>query len=359
MPGPTRAQKKLAEWEYRVAAMGTFEMNEDYNVSDVLDKHIRFTGFLEERIARMIKLEHPISPFFEFDIERKKFDEYWWDTAIEIADGNEARSALLKIKNVTAAEKQIVYGELIPAYRALKDSFEKRWWFEWLTNHKQYTAERDSIKALKGVMMALTGDEAEDIDNELEQHRASVRTSGVNPKERKAVIKEVKEKRIHEIKRLKVTKWIVEKRERGNLPENLMCFDPDYQIDGEIKNSEWGKIYREIMEEPIIDKNDALEIIEDGFNIDDEISEDGEVLEDGEARKSDNVIQDNIIFEEGEEEINLAIEENENEIEREKLLFEDDELEKINASFEVPRHAEDNDISFQEELRSPFDLLSK
>ena len=44
MPERTGAQQTLFDWEYRVAAMGIFEMNDNYNVSDVLDKHVRFTG---------------------------------------------------------------------------------------------------------------------------------------------------------------------------------------------------------------------------------------------------------------------------------------------------------------------------
>ena len=365
MPKQTRAQEILSDWEYKVAAMGIFEMHDGYHVSDVLDKKVRFTGFLEQRVAKMISMTNSISPFCDLNIERTRFTGYWWDTAIDIANGDEPKSALPRIKNPTNEDKHVVYSELIPAYRALKDSFDKRWWFEWIFNHKQYTTERDSIKALKGVMMALTGDDAEVIDNKLEEHRDSVPTSGVTPEERKAMISKVKDQRIREIKRLKVTKWIEENEEDIN--DSLVTGeDIENQIDDEIGNVEWAQIYhevkqelREMLKKPMVDTNDELEIIEGAFNIDDEISEDGEVLGDGEARKSDNVIQNNIIFEEGEEEINLAIEENENEIEREKLLFKDDELEKINASFEVPRHAEDNDISFQEELRSPFDLLSK
>ena len=345
MPRPTRAQRILAEWEYKVAAMGIFDMNEGYYVSDVLDKYVRFTGFLEERVTRMIKMTQDISPFCDLNIDRKNFDEYWWDTAINIAEGKEAKNALVKIKNVTEADKRIVYGELIPAYRALNDSFEKRWWFEWIFNHKQYTAERDSIKALKGVMMALTGDDAEDVDNELENHRASVRTSGVASKERKAMIKEVKDKRIHEIKRLKVLNWIVEKRKMGTLPKNLMCFDPEYQIDGEIGNAEWGKIYREIMEEPIIDENDALEIIEDGFNIDDEIPEEDERL------------KDNIILEDDEDEKSFAEEMIESENGREKVIFGEGELDSLDRSFEIPKHAREDEKSFKEELSDPTNLL--
>ena len=370
MPKRTKAQEVLADWEYKVAAMGIFEMHDGYNVSDVLDKNVRFTGFLEQRVAKMISITKSISPFCDLNIERKRFTGDWWDTALDIADGDEPKSALPRIINPSKADKRVVYKELIPAYRALKDSFDKRWWFEWIFNHKQYTTERDSIKALKGVMMALTGDDAEVIDRELEEHRDSVPTSGVTSEERKAMINQVKDKRIREIKRLKVTKWL-EKNEYALNDSRVPAGDElDNPIDDEIGNLEWGQIYNEIKREykemlkkPMVNMDDELEIIEDAFNLEDEVPEDGkifkggEVSENGEARESDNVIQDNVIFEEGEEEINLVGEENENVNKRERVLFEDEELEKINASFEIPKHAEDNEKSFQAELRDPMDLL--
>ena len=357
MPTRSKAQEILADWEYKVGAMGIFEMHDSYDVSDVLDKRVRFTGFLEQRVAKMISMTHDISPFCNLNIERFRFTGYWWDIAMEIADGDEPKSALPRIINPTKEDKHVVYSELIPAYRALKDSFDKRWWFEWIFNHKQYVTERDSIKALKGVMMALTGDDAEAIDRELEEHRDSVPTSGVTPKERKAMIREVKDKRIHEIKRLKVIKWI--EKNQNTLSDSQINNDFGEPIDDEMGNLEWNEIYQEIMNEPAIDDKGKEEIIEGAFNFDDEISENGEVSEDGEVRESDNVIRDNVIFEEGEEEINLVGEENENESERERVLFEDDELEKINASFEIPKYAEDNDISFQAELHDPMELLMK
>ena len=132
MPGRTKAQEILADWEYRVGAMGIFEMHDSYDVSDVLDKRVRFTGFLEQRVAKMISMTQDISPFCNLNIERFRFTGYWWDTAIEIADGDEPKSALPRIINPTKEDKHVVYSELIPAYRALKDSFDKRWWFECL-----------------------------------------------------------------------------------------------------------------------------------------------------------------------------------------------------------------------------------
>ena len=322
MPGQTKAQEILAEWEYRVAAMGIFEMHDGYDVSDVLDKNVRFTGFLEQRVAKMISMTNNISPFCDLNIERKRFTGHWWDTAIDIADGDEPKSALPRIINPSKEDKSVVYNELIPAYRALKDSFDKRWGVEWIFNHKQYTTERDSIKALKGVMMALTGDDAEVIDRELEEHRNSVPTSGVTSKERKAMIREVKDKRIHEIKRLKVIKWI--EKNQNFLSDSQINNDFGEPIDDEMGNIEWNEIYQEIVSAPAIDDKGKEEIIEGVFDFDKEISENGDV------------------------EKNPILESNEDE--KERVIFENGEFASLNESFEIQKPVDEKDEFFIENI---------
>ena len=330
MPERTGAQQTLFDWEYRVAAMGIFEMNDNYNVSDVLDKHVRFTGFLEQRVSKMISMTNNISPFCDLNIERKRFTGYWWDTALDIADGDEPKSALPGIIRPTEADKRVVYGELIPAYRALKDSFDKRWWFEWIFNHKQYTTERDSIKALKGVMMALTGDDAEVIDRELEKHRNDVPTSGVTVEERKAMIQNVKDKRIHEIKRLKVIKWI--EKNQNFLSDSQINNDFGEPIDDEMGNIEWNEIYQEIVSAPAIDDKGKEEIIEGVFDFDKEISENGEENK-------------NPIFESSENE-----NANENANEKERVFFENGEFASLDDSFEIQKPIGEKDEFFIESV---------
>ena len=329
MPTRSKAQEILADWEYKVAAMGIFEMHDDYHVSDVLDKNVRFTGFLEQRVAKMISITSNISPFCDLNIERTRLTGYWWDTAMDIADGDEPKSALPRIINPTKEDKHVVYSELIPAYRALKDSFDKRWWFEWIFNHKQYTTERDSIKALKGVMMALTGDDAEVIDRELEEHRDSVPTSGVTPKERKAMINQVKDKRIHEIKRLKVIKWI--EKNQNFLSDSQINNDFGEPIDDEMGNLEWNEIYQEIVSAPAIDDKGKEEIIEGVFDFNEEILENGEE-----------------ISENGELEKNPILESNEDE--KERVIFENGEFASLNESFEMQKPVGEKDEFFIENI---------
>ena len=46
----------------------------------------------------------------------------------------------------------------MPAYRAIKEKFEKRSFLQFIFNHAQYVAERDSLRAIEGVVTTLTGE---------------------------------------------------------------------------------------------------------------------------------------------------------------------------------------------------------
>lgn len=48
---------------------------------------------------------------------------------------------------------------------SLKESFDNRRWYEWIFNHAQYTAERDALKAIKGMIMELTMDGTAEFEN--------------------------------------------------------------------------------------------------------------------------------------------------------------------------------------------------
>ncbi len=58
----------------------------------------------------------------------------------------------------------VVYDVLMPAYRAIRESFQSRPWYHWITDHANYTAERDAMHAIRGSIRALTGDTKEQVD---------------------------------------------------------------------------------------------------------------------------------------------------------------------------------------------------
>ena len=78
-------------------------------------------------------------------------------------------------------------------YRALKERNDKRWFFERIFNRKQYIAERDSLKALTGLMMSLTGESKEDINKVLSEYKEAMHDSGRTSEERRAEAARIKE----------------------------------------------------------------------------------------------------------------------------------------------------------------------
>ena len=263
MPERTSKQIILSEWEYRVQAMGIFEMPEYYKYNTNLNKYDRFSGYVEELVARLVigaAGRHP-DPFGDIDVDRKSFPTDWWNNMIDVMDGKWVKNPIPKIRNASEADKKAVYDELIPAYRALKDSFDKRWWFEWIFNHDQYIAERESIKALEGVMLSLTGDTKDELNAALAKHREEVPTSGVTKQERRAIIRAEKEERIHEIKLARVQRYV----DLGG---------KDYPLDSTIGSNEWDELYKEVLlvdNAPAINKK-AAQDIEKGFDPDDNIA---------------------------------------------------------------------------------------
>ena len=317
MPERTSKQIILSEWEYRVQAMGIFEMPAYYKYNTNLNKYDRFSGYVEELVARLVTREadrHP-DPFGDIDVDRKNFPEEWWNDMIDVMDGKWVRNPIPQIQNPSEADKKAVYDELVPAYRALKDSFDKRWWFEWIFNHDQYVAERESIKALKGVMLSLTGDPEEVLDAALEKHREEVPTSGVTKQERSAIIRAEKEERIHEIKLARVQRYVDKGGKEG------------YPLDSTIGSYEWEELYREVLlldDAPAINKK-AAQDIEKGFDPDDNIA--FRALDPKEFPKTG----------------------------KEQVIFENNEFGDLDDRFEIQKPiGEKNDLFIDDEKDDPF-----
>ena len=68
----------------------------------------------------------------------------------------------------------VVYDQLMPAYRAIRESFKSRPWYHWFTDHANYTAERDAMHAIRGAIRALTGDTKEQVDDTYTEYQAQI-----------------------------------------------------------------------------------------------------------------------------------------------------------------------------------------
>ena len=282
----TPKQNVLFNWEYKVHAMDTFDMPKHYVANISLEKYSRFTGYIKEWIFDLINRYDPRQAFSDLDIDADSFPMNWWSIAKDEADGKWVDNPLPRIQNASDENKKKVYAEIIPAYRALKESFDKRWWFEWIFNHGQYVAERDSIKALTGLMLSLTGGSYEEIDEALASHMADVPTSGVTAEERKAMIRASREERIEEIKYDRVNRKIDERK-----------IDSFSGTDSVIGDEELFKIYNDITRGPMFN-NIAKRKLKDEYGFKNEILEEALENLDGENIETEiNGGKDRVIFE--------------------------------------------------------------
>ena len=77
-----------------------------------------------------------------------------------------------------------------PVYRALKDSFSKRSWLQWIFNHKQYVAERDSLKVMENLMASMGDYTKKEIIAEYKTQKVSITERDIYPERFKSAVKE-------------------------------------------------------------------------------------------------------------------------------------------------------------------------
>ena len=87
----------------------------------------------------------------------------------------------------------------MPAYRALRDSFSKRWWFEWIFNHKQYVAERDAVKVMGNLIMSMSDFTKEELDGVYKNNTKIITQENLYPTK---PIKETKQEIVVDEKKL-------------------------------------------------------------------------------------------------------------------------------------------------------------
>ena len=163
--------------------MSTFRMPEDYLAFNLRNKYDRFTGYLKEWEFRRIESTYTDGgltgiwaeeKFTNLAIDKKVSYDRLWKDSMSSCSNRKIKNAMPRLKNRSFDSKESVYDLFMPLYRALKDSYDNRSIFEWFTNHSQYTAERDSIKAIEGIMRSLTGDSIQTITQRLSNMRESM-----------------------------------------------------------------------------------------------------------------------------------------------------------------------------------------
>ena len=200
MPTPTAKQYDLIQWKHEVAGMDFLDLNLRKQEQKRGHSYERFTNHIKEIVSSLFSgtynthkgMLEERGAFYTIIKNGSEIPENWWDIATEVGKGKTVESNPLStlVNNTQESEKKAVYDVLLPAYRAIKESFDKRWWFEWIFDHAKYTAERDSLKALSGLMLSLTGDSKEELDRRLENYKNEVKLSPESDKKIKDKIAE-------------------------------------------------------------------------------------------------------------------------------------------------------------------------
>ena len=168
----------LNNWNRRVADMNGFSIPNEYDMQEITGKYKRFTGFIQRWVEELLVTDiedgegvlESNNTIYNLSQKRSGLMVNWWKVAQKIGSGKNVNNTLPKFQEITEENKQYVYDAFLPAYRAIKESFQKRSVFEWIFNHSQYVAERDSLRALEGIITTLTGDNKEEIQQRLDEY---------------------------------------------------------------------------------------------------------------------------------------------------------------------------------------------
>lgn len=170
--------ERTNEWSSRIGNMKYFRPSGDIfnenrlqnKKADLKKEYDRFIEYTAEWMYGILTNDHALeehihpSEFGNFEFHENEFDKKWWNLAIKVGSGGKIKSGLPHGTHTSEADKNIIYDKFMPAYRALRDNFKMRPWYHWFTDHERYTAERDAMKAIRGVIMSLTGDSREAFD---------------------------------------------------------------------------------------------------------------------------------------------------------------------------------------------------
>ena len=178
----------LQMWENRVSNMNGFAIPDRYELGGVKGKYARFTGFIEMWITEafqhaddVVSDDESLMRFGKLELDMSKTNDNWFKHAQNVAIGKATDANLPTTKeNATDADKKIIYDTFLPAYRAIKEKFEKRSFLQFIFNHAQYVAERDSLRAIEGIVTTLTGEGKAGLDAAYAQYKIELPTSKIS-----------------------------------------------------------------------------------------------------------------------------------------------------------------------------------
>ena len=173
----------LMDWKFKVKEKNHLVLPDDYQYKRASGTYESFTSFVEEFAERLLKgtgtgftyMGEEEHSFGELDFDSASLPKDWWSIAKMVADGKKPKESIPQIPYSDKQNNLTVYNALLPAYRAIRESFENRSVFQWITNHAEYTAERDAMKALEGLMISLTGDSKAKLEEAYSEYKDEVK----------------------------------------------------------------------------------------------------------------------------------------------------------------------------------------
>ena len=126
----------------------------------------------DDEINRELNKEEQTKWYF---VNADKLPENWWKLAMRtgktgVIDEDMPGEGDGVFDPLEDDRRAALYDMLMPAYRAFRENFQARPWYHWFTQHDRYTAERDTMHAIRGIMMTLTGFDRATFDSDYNQY---------------------------------------------------------------------------------------------------------------------------------------------------------------------------------------------
>ena len=304
---PLREYYKV--WKIFAAEMDFYDFGK--NGPKTEETYTYFTNFVKQHVEKAINGKSPYLKGINED-DNRELPDNWWEVAIGIYNGKKiipnvvdddssVDSAVEEVeetpaqilRQIAGGSAEETYAALLPVYTALRENYDSRFkLFSWIFDHARYTAERDSMRALSGMIQALTGDSKEELDRRYREFKAQVKLTPdqkkklnekvkidklkiTNPEKAERLI--AKQKMLDEQEKLAEQNEVDEYGQRinySNFPQEVDSDDDDSEIDEEEnyqdKENSLNENREQIKGEQFIkdvavneDKNDVSDMIND------------------------------------------------------------------------------------------------
>lgn len=171
-------RERTAAWAERIRNMDSIEWPKSFNQdANIKGKYNRFTEFTKEWLHGLLSGDPAKKDITGGSLVNERVFHHslapnWWKLAIKKGGGWNIVNGLPN--RISKYDRDEFCDHLLPAYRAIKESFDNRPWYQWFTNHSQYTAERDALKAIKGIAMAMAFHNIDTFDQYYEEYCETV-----------------------------------------------------------------------------------------------------------------------------------------------------------------------------------------